>query len=78
MPHPDGVAAVWLGELLDRPVKILPIIPTNRELTDEIERQRERVVMRQVSPEQAAREVQEVINRELLRLRSVAKEGAGT
>ncbi len=76
MGHPKF--SVFVRQLLDRPVKILPIIPTNRELTDEIERQRERVVMRQVSPEQAAREVQEVINRELLRLRSVAKEGAGT
>jgi multiple sugar transport system substrate-binding protein len=75
MGHPKF--SVFVRQLLDRPVEILPIIPINRLLTDEIERQRERVVMRKVTPEQAAREIQDTTNRELIRLRSLAKGEAG-
>ncbi len=69
MGHPKF--SVFVRQLLDRPVNILPIISINRLLTDEIERQRERVVMRVVTPEQAVREIQDTANRELARLRGL-------
>ncbi len=68
--------SVFVRQLLDRPVVALPSIPSNRLLTDEMERQRERVVMHETTPEEAARMVQDTVNREIMRLRSLPKGGA--
>ena len=71
MGHPKF--SVFVRQLLERPVVALPSIPTNRLLTDEMERQRERVVMHEATPREAAQRVQDVVNREMNRLRAIAK-----
>lgn len=74
MEHPKF--SVFVRQLLERRVEILPVNPVARFFTDQTERQRERVVMGQVLPEQALREVEEQVNRELLRLREVKRRAA--
>lgn len=49
----------------------LPSMPVTQFLQDQLERQRERVVFRAVTPEQAAAEIGAAVNREIARVRAL-------
>ena len=66
---------VFIEQMLDRKIEILPVMPVQRYLTDQMERQRERVVMGLATPEEAARMVEDMANRELDRVRAAARRG---
>ncbi len=66
---------VFIEQMLDRKIEILPVMPVQRYLTDQMERQRERVVMGLATPEEAARMVEDMANRELDRIRAAARRG---
>jgi len=53
------------------------VTPATQFLGDEIDRQRERVVFRKTTPEQAANEVQDKVNAELVSVRQL-QERTGT
>jgi multiple sugar transport system substrate-binding protein len=65
----DPKFKVFVDVLNDRRVAISPVTPLPQYFGDEMERQRERVVFYKTTPEQAARELQEKVNRELDRAR---------
>lgn len=62
---------VFVEQLLDRPVVPFPASPCTQFLSDQIERQRERVTFRKISPEEAVVAIDTIVNRELDRLRVV-------
>jgi multiple sugar transport system substrate-binding protein len=61
---------VFVQLLLNHPVVGGPAIPVAQFLTDEIDRQRERVILRRATPEDALRELQDTVNAELTRVRT--------
>lgn len=65
----DPKFKVFVDLLMNRKVVGGPVMPVAQFLSDEVERQRERVTMREASPEKALRELQDAINAELVRTR---------
>ncbi len=62
---------VFVEELLHKPVAAYPVAPVSQYILDHIERQRERVTFRKVTPEEAARDLDETANRELDRVHAL-------
>lgn len=60
---------VFVDVLFDRKVVSLPAMPLIQFYTDELERQRERVVFRKTTPEEALMDAQQKVNAELERQR---------
>jgi len=60
---------VFVDVLFERKVVSLPAMPLIQFYTDELERQRERVVFRKTTPEAALMETQQKVNAELERQR---------
>jgi multiple sugar transport system substrate-binding protein len=71
MGHPKF--RVYVEQLLDQKVISYPNMPVAQFYNDQWERQRERVVFRKVSPEEAVREIEEAVNRELDRVRDLQR-----
>jgi len=69
MAHPKF--RVFVEQLLHRPVAAYPVTPCTQFLTDNIGRFREWVVFRRMTPEEAAMEVETMVNRELERTRAL-------
>lgn len=69
MAHPKF--RVFVEQLLHRPVAAYPVTPCTQFLTDTIGRFRERVVFRRMTPEEAAMEIETMVNRELERIRAL-------
>lgn len=68
---------VFVEQLLTKPVSPFPVTPITQFLTDQIERQRERVTFRKITPEQAAKDFQNIVNRELARVRTLLRRREG-
>ncbi|MBN2309966.1 MAG: ABC transporter substrate-binding protein [Candidatus Hydrogenedentes bacterium] len=66
----DPTFRVFVDVLMERPVATTPVTPVSQFMGDEIERYREKVVLRELTPEQALREVQDTVNAELRRTRA--------
>lgn len=62
---------VFVEELLNKPVKPHPPVEAAQFFSDQVERMREQCVFHKVTPEEAAREVERLVNRELARLRAL-------
>ncbi len=62
---------VFVEELLDKPVKPHPPVEAAQFFSDQVERMRELCVFHKVTPEEAALEVERIVNRELARLRDM-------
>lgn len=62
---------VFIDRLEDPEVVSMPVMPVAQYMMDQLERQRERVVYRELSPEQAVEEIQTSTNRELERARAL-------
>jgi len=60
---------VFVDQLSQPVVASLPVNPVMQYMLDQLERQRERVVFREVTPEQAAREIEKSVNAALERAR---------
>jgi multiple sugar transport system substrate-binding protein len=73
----DPKFRVFVDVLATRPVVMAPITPATQYFGDETDRQRERVVFRKTSPEQAAQDVQGKVNEELADVRRL-QERAGS
>lgn len=71
MEHPKF--KVFVEQLFGRHVVTYPVTPITQYMTDQIVRERERVTFRLVSPDEAAREVAERINKELERAREMVE-----
>jgi multiple sugar transport system substrate-binding protein len=72
----DPKFRVFVDELFrNQHVDTQPMIPVSQYMLDEIERVREKVAFREMSPEQAARDVEDTANRELTRMRALMHRG---
>jgi len=69
---------VFVDELLSKPVYGPPVMPVTQYMTDQIERMREQLVFRKITPEEALRRIETLTRRELARVRGLlARSGAG-
>lgn len=62
---------VYVDRLEAPEVVTMPVMPVAQYMMDQLERQRERVVYREVTPEQAVQEIEATTNRELARARAL-------
>lgn len=62
---------IFVDQFLSKDVVTFPVMPVTQFMADQIERQRERVLFRVVSAEQAAKEIDEMSNHELARVREM-------
>lgn len=69
---------VFVDQLFDRPVVPLPATACTQFLSDQIERQRERVTFRKATPEEAAQAIDDIVNRELARIQTLADRRNGS
>jgi multiple sugar transport system substrate-binding protein len=63
---------VYVEQMLHKPVASLPINPVVQYMLDELERLRERTIRGDITPEAAARQLEDSANRELARVRRLA------
>jgi len=66
---------VFVDELFRRKVVSLPVMPLTQFYMEELERQRERVVFRKTTAEEALREIETNLNKELVKLRRFGEAG---
>ncbi len=64
----DPKFRVFVEQVIERPVAAFPVTPATQFMADQIERFREQVTYRKMSPKEAARELETVVNRELDRV----------
>ncbi len=69
----DPKFRVFVDVLTTRTVKMTPVTPVAQLMGDETDRQRERVVFRKTTAEQAVREIQDRVNAELVSIRRLAE-----
>jgi len=67
--HPKFSA--FVKEVLEKPAEPFPVMPAAQFLMDDMERQRGRVVLYDITPKQAARELEANANAELARIRKI-------
>ena len=65
-----------LQVLQERETVTAPVTPATQFMMDEIERQRERVVLRRASPEEVLKEIQQKVNAQLARVRELNRGSA--
>jgi len=69
----DPVFSVFVKEVLTKETPVIPVTPVAQYFVDEVERERELVVLRQRSPEQAARAIEDSANAELDRILAIMR-----
>ncbi len=69
----DPALSVFVNELLTKETPVYPVTPVAQFFIDQVERERELVVLRQRSPEQAARAIEDSANAELDRILAIMR-----
>jgi len=69
----DPVFSVFVKEVLTKETPVIPVTPVAQYFVDEVERERELVVLREKTPEQAARDTENNCNAELDRILAIMK-----
>lgn len=69
MDHPRF--RVFVEQLFGRELVSYPVMPVSQFMIDQVQRQRERVVFRRTTPEEALQEIETAVNRELERVRAL-------
>ena len=72
----DPEFKVFVEILMERETVSSPVMPAAQFMADVIERQRERMVFRKTTPEQALRDIQRTVNDQLARVRKLLERSA--
>lgn len=73
----DPKFKVFVDQMTREQVATFPVTPTTQYMLDQLERQRERAAFGEVTPEEAAAEVEKDTNKQLQRMRELASRGQG-